>query len=44
MFKTHAGPVEGEGHDVYLRPETAQGCSPTLNLFKRLQEKNLHLV
>ena len=24
MFKTHAGPVEGEGHDVYLRPETAQ--------------------
>ncbi|HEX4902313.1 MAG TPA: glycine--tRNA ligase [Acidimicrobiales bacterium] len=25
MFKTHAGPVEGSGHDVYLRPETAQG-------------------
>ncbi|MET0737459.1 MAG: glycine--tRNA ligase, partial [Acidimicrobiales bacterium] len=25
MFKTHAGPVEGEGNDVYLRPETAQG-------------------
>lgn len=25
MFKTHAGPVEGEGTDVYLRPETAQG-------------------
>src|SRR3546814_19557735 len=25
MFKTHAGPVEGAGHDVYLRPETAQG-------------------
>ncbi len=25
MFKTHAGPVEGAGHDVFLRPETAQG-------------------
>ena len=25
MFKTQAGPVEGEGNDVYLRPETAQG-------------------
>ena len=25
MFKTHAGPVEGHGHEVYLRPETAQG-------------------
>src|SRR3954451_11085135 len=25
MFKTYAGPVEGAGHEVYLRPETAQG-------------------
>jgi len=25
MFKTHAGPVEGAGTVVYLRPETAQG-------------------
>ncbi|MGC2174127.1 MAG: glycine--tRNA ligase, partial [Acidimicrobiales bacterium] len=25
MFKTHAGPVEGEGSTAYLRPETAQG-------------------
>jgi glycyl-tRNA synthetase len=25
MFKTHAGPVEGAGHEAYLRPETAQG-------------------
>jgi glycyl-tRNA synthetase len=25
MFKTHAGPVEGAGAVVYLRPETAQG-------------------
>jgi glycyl-tRNA synthetase len=25
MFKTHAGPLEDEGHVAYLRPETAQG-------------------
>src|SRR3954464_7947918 len=25
MFKTHHGPVEDEGSEVYLRPETAQG-------------------
>ncbi|MEN9504409.1 MAG: glycyl-tRNA synthetase [Actinomycetota bacterium] len=25
MFKTYAGPVEGAGATVYLRPETAQG-------------------
>src|SRR3954464_13676000 len=25
MFKTHYGPVEEEGSEVYLRPETAQG-------------------
>ncbi|MDG2261929.1 MAG: glycine--tRNA ligase [Actinomycetota bacterium] len=25
MFRTQAGPVEGAGADVYLRPETAQG-------------------
>lgn len=25
MFKTHAGPVESENSQVYLRPETAQG-------------------
>ena len=25
MFKTQAGPVEGAGTEVYLRPETAQG-------------------
>ena len=25
MFKTFAGPVEGTGAEVYLRPETAQG-------------------
>jgi glycyl-tRNA synthetase len=25
MFKTQQGIVEGEGTDIYLRPETAQG-------------------
>jgi len=25
MFRTHMGPVEDEGHSVWLRPETAQG-------------------
>ena len=25
MFQTHAGPVEGEGATVYMRPETAPG-------------------
>ena len=35
MFKTTAGPVEGAGADVYLRPETAQG--PFLN-FKNILE------
>ncbi len=25
MFETHIGPVAGEGSEVYLRPETAQG-------------------
>jgi glycyl-tRNA synthetase len=31
MFKTQAGPVEGAGHDVYLRPETAQGMFINFN-------------
>ena len=35
MFKTTAGPVEGSGAEVYLRPETAQG--PFLN-FKNILE------
>lgn len=25
MFKTHMGPVEDDGNEIYLRPETAQG-------------------
>jgi glycyl-tRNA synthetase len=31
MFKTHAGPVEDEGAEVYLRPETAQGMFVNFN-------------
>jgi glycyl-tRNA synthetase len=32
MFKTQAGPVEGSGADVYLRPETAQGMFTNFKL------------
>jgi len=32
MFKTQAGPVEGAGADVYLRPETAQGMFTNFKL------------
>ena len=35
MFKSQAGPVEGAGADVYLRPETAQG---TFINFKNILE------
>ena len=31
MFKTQAGPVEGEGATAYLRPETAQGMLTNFN-------------
>ncbi|HEY7932073.1 MAG TPA: glycine--tRNA ligase [Acidimicrobiales bacterium] len=31
MFKTQAGPVEGEGAVAYLRPETAQGMFTNFN-------------
>ena len=31
MFKTQAGPVEGEGATAYLRPETAQGIFTNFN-------------
>ncbi len=31
MFKTHAGPVEGDGSVAYLRPETAQGMFVNFN-------------
>ncbi|MEC7531556.1 MAG: glycine--tRNA ligase, partial [Actinomycetota bacterium] len=39
MFKTHAGPVEGEGHDVYLRPETAQGMFTNFKLVQETARK-----
>ncbi len=39
MFKTEAGPVEGAGAEVYLRPETAQGmfinCKNVLNTTRK---------
>lgn len=31
MFKTQAGPVEGDGATAYLRPETAQGMFTNFN-------------
>ncbi len=31
MFKTFAGPVEGSGAEVYMRPETAQGMFVNFN-------------
>jgi len=34
MFKTQMGPVEGQGAEVYLRPETAQGIFVDFNLIK----------
>lgn len=34
MFKTRMGPVEGEGSEVYLRPETAQGIFVDFELVK----------
>ena len=39
MFKTHAGPVEGSGHDVYLRPETAQGMFTNFKLVLETSRK-----
>lgn len=39
MFKTHAGPVEGAGHDVYLRPETAQGMFTNFKLVLETSRK-----
>lgn len=37
MFKTKMGVVEGEGKDIYLRPETAQGIFVN---FKSVQESS----
>ncbi len=39
MFKTYAGPVEGSGHAVYLRPETAQGMFTNFKLVLETSRK-----
>jgi glycyl-tRNA synthetase len=39
MFKTQAGPVEGAGADVYLRPETAQGMFTNFKLVQETTRK-----
>ena len=39
MFKTYAGPVEGAGHEVYLRPETAQGMFTNFSLVQQATRK-----
>jgi glycyl-tRNA synthetase len=39
MFKTQAGPVEGSGADVYLRPETAQGMFTNFKLVQETTRK-----
>ena len=37
MFRTHLGPVEGGGTEIYLRPETAQGAYVN---FKSVQQSS----
>ena len=40
MFKTQAGPVEGEGATAYLRPETAQGMFTNFgNVLQTMRKK-----
>lgn len=39
MFKTTAGPVEGAGTDVFLRPETAQGMFTNFKLIQGTTRK-----
>src|SRR5579863_6920981 len=39
MFKTHAGPVEDDGHVAYLRPETAQGMFTDFASVQRASRK-----
>ena len=40
MFKTFAGPVEGSGAEVYLRPETAQGMFVNFTNVLQTSRKN----
>ena len=42
MFKTQAGPVEGAGADVYLRPETAQGMFINFKNILETSRKSRH--
>jgi glycyl-tRNA synthetase len=41
MFKTHMGPVEEEGNEVYLRPETAQGIYVNFRNVRETSRKKL---
>jgi len=41
MFKTHMGPVEEDGNEVYLRPETAQGIYVNFRNVRETSRKKL---
>ncbi|MGH2740374.1 MAG: glycine--tRNA ligase [Actinomycetota bacterium] len=41
MFKTHMGPVEDESHEVFLRPETAQGMFVDFTTIQAAARKKL---
>ena len=41
MFRTHMGPVAGEGTLVYLRPETAQGIFTNFENVRRVMRRKL---
>lgn len=41
MFKSHMGPVEEEGTDVYLRPELAAGMFTDFKLIQQANRKKL---
>lgn len=41
MFKTHMGPVEEEGAEVYLRPELAAGMFTDFKLIQQANRKKL---
>lgn len=41
MFKTHIGPVEDDGAEVYLRPETAQGIFVNFDNVQKSTRKKL---
>lgn len=43
MFKTQQGVISGEGNDIYLRPETAQGIFVNFKNVQRTTRKKLPL-